>query len=97
MPADLFDLVASELEPGKPVTDAQVRKIIARLYTDGSGWFSESYADALRKGKGTQWAPDIDVPESERRRIEMILRDNGITATNDRIKRYYWDELGGEI
>ena len=51
MPADLFDLVASELEPGKPVTDAQVRKIIARLYTDGSGWFSESYADALRKEK----------------------------------------------
>lgn len=97
MPADLFDLVASELEPGKPVTDAQVRKIIARLYTDGSGWFSESYADALRNERGAQWAPDIDVPESERRRIEMILRDNGITATNDRIKRYYWDELGGEI
>lgn len=97
MPADLFDLVASELEPGKPVTNAQVRKIIARLYTDGSGWFSDSYADALRKGNETEWAPDIDVPESERRRIEMILRDNGITATNDRIKRYYWDELGGEI
>lgn len=97
MPADLFDLVASELEPGKPVTDAQVRKIIARLYTDSSGWFSESYADALRKGKGAQWAPDIDVPESERHRIEGILRDKGFAATDARIRRHYWDELGGKI
>lgn len=103
MPVDLYDLVASELEPGKPVTHAQVRQIMSRLYTegktDGSGWFSdrETYADALRNERGEQWVPDIDVPESERRRIEDILRDNGITVTEDRIRRYYWDELEGEI
>lgn len=105
MPADLFDLVASELDPGKPVTDAQVRQIMARLYTEGrtigKSWLGsdvkESYADALRNERGAPWAPDIDVPESERHRIEGILRDKGFAATDARIRRYYWDELGGEI
>ena len=100
--ADLYPLVADQLEPGKKATVAQVKTILSLLMTEGHvyrDWntggvklrYSSTYEDALREGKGDDFL--VTVPPADSERIADLLRQNGIRVTPERISRYYFDEL----
>ena len=97
MPVDLYDMVLSNLEPGKPATDERIRQTIANLYMDGttkgSGWFSdgETYADAVRNNRAAEWLPDVT--KTEKQEITAILRGQGVTVTDERIRQYKKTEM----
>ena len=98
MPPDLFELVLQNIEPGKPVTDERLQQTLANLYMEGesigSGWWwdkDETYADALKKGRGDSWLPDVT--EAERTAITAILRQAGVKVTEERIRKYKKSEI----
>lgn len=100
MPEDLYQMTLENLEPGKPATDERIRQTIANLYMDGEAidsglWWDrdESYSDALRKGRGDSWLPDVT--SDERRTISTILRGRGIAVTDERIRQYKRVEIMG--
>lgn len=108
-PGDLLDLVGEELKrtaAGKSATDAEVRRVMSRLFAEGetedAGWFAwgigkdETYMDALRKGRGDAWSADVEVPAEDAARIEELLREEGVTPTPGRVRRYYWEEQEGK-
>ena len=99
MPADLYQMVLDNIEPGKPATDERIRQTIANLYmsgeTDGSGWFSDSetYAGALREGRGDSWLPGVSKEEHDA--ISALLRGRGVNVTEERIRRYKREQIMG--
>ena len=108
-PGDLLDLVGEELKrtaAGKSATDAEVRRVMSRLFAEGetedAGWFAwgigkdETYMDALQKGRGDAWSADVEVPAEDAARIEELLREEGVTPTPGRVRRYYWEEQEGK-
>ena len=52
--------------------------------------------DALRKGRGDAWSADVEVPAEDAARIEELLREEGVTPTPGRVRRYYWEEQEGK-
>ena len=101
MPEYFYDLVVSNLEPGKPATDQNIRQAIANLYMDGeisgAGWVSwgygkdETYASAVRENRADKWLPDVS--EEEEKAITAILRSRGVKVTEERIRLYKREEL----
>ena len=102
MPPQTFALVLQNMEPGKAASDESISRTISNLYVQsgesmGSGWFwdrDETYADALSKGRGETWLPDVT--EKERQEIRAILRQAGIEKiTEERIREYKKYEIMG--
>lgn len=102
MPPQTFALVLQNMEPGKAASDESISRTISNLYVQsgesmGSGWFwdrDETYADALSKGRGKTWLPDVT--EKERQEIRAILRQAGIEKiTEERIREYKKYEIMG--
>ncbi|MDR1947623.1 MAG: lytic transglycosylase domain-containing protein [Desulfovibrio sp.] len=89
MPDEFYDLVIGQIEPGKPVHEDQLRKIIANVYMDGESrtqsqfyWGygeDETYREALESGRGDTWLPDVDA--ENRKRIIAELKEKGITLS----------------
>jgi hypothetical protein len=102
MPEEFYDLVQQNIEPGKPVTEDSLRKVIANLGMDGVsksdawyhplGWRSETYQSAQEAGRGKEFLPDV--PSEDYARIKSILEEKGITVTHERVRKYYGEEIG---
>ncbi len=90
-----YDAVEKALEPGKPLTDPMLRKIVANLIMDGErkggGWGygrDMSYAQALNNAHAADWLPDFkDAEEEEAIRKEFESR--GVKAPSREAMRQH--------
>ncbi|MDL2267205.1 glycoside hydrolase family 104 protein [Desulfovibrio sp. OttesenSCG-928-G15] len=94
-PESLYDDVINNLEPGKPITEEHLRKAISRAYMtgetpDGSIYWGygkdESYSEAVKRGRGRDWLPDVT--EEEQHEYGAALRARGEKVTDVKLRQY---------
>ncbi len=90
----VWDYVDSNLPKDKKPTDSEIRTLISRAVMEGErkgggyGYGADTnYADAVQKGHGSTWLPDMD--DRQRSKAKKWLEKEG-DAVNDFNLRFYW-------
>lgn len=83
----VVEYIENNIPPGKDPNDKLIREMMATALTTGEKigkWFDPdmSYAEALAKGEGDQWLPDLG---DQNKHYESLLLNRGIgTSTRNR-------------